>query len=96
MSLITPFWAVDTLLISARYYGHNGDDCVSVVNGATDIVAKNGYCGFASHGLSIGSLGRNGAEHRVKNVLFKNWTMEGAVYGARVRLPPLSMESTLN
>jgi hypothetical protein len=67
------------------YYGHNGDDCVSVINGAQDIVAKNGYCGFSSHGLSIGSLGRNGANHTVKNVLFKNWTMEGAVYGARVR-----------
>ncbi|TEB19473.1 pectin lyase-like protein [Coprinellus micaceus] len=48
-----------------------------------DIVAKNGFCGFSSHGLSIGSLGRDGAEHIVKNVLFKNWTMDGAVYGAR-------------
>jgi len=67
------------------YYGHNGDDCISVINGARDIVAKNGFCGFSSHGLSIGSLGRNGANHSVENVLFKNWTMEGAVYGARVR-----------
>ncbi|PPQ63463.1 hypothetical protein CVT24_004995 [Panaeolus cyanescens] len=67
------------------YYGHNGDDCISVINGARDIVAKNGYCGFSSHGLSIGSLGRNGAEHTVQNVLFKNWTMEGAVYGARFK-----------
>ncbi|KAG8799632.1 hypothetical protein FRC17_007077 [Serendipita sp. 399] len=67
------------------YYGHNGDDCVSVVNGANGIVAKNGYCGFSSHGLSIGSLGRNGAVHRVSNVLFENWTMEGAVYGARFK-----------
>ncbi|CAG7850819.1 Probable exopolygalacturonase C; AltName: Full=Galacturan 1,4-alpha-galacturonidase C; AltName: Full=Poly(1,4-alpha-D-galacturonide)galacturonohydrolase C; Flags: Precursor [Serendipita indica DSM 11827] len=67
------------------YYGHNGDDCVSVVNGARNILAKNGYCGFSSHGLSIGSLGRNGANHTVKNVLFKDWTMEGAVYGARFK-----------
>ncbi|KAF9054257.1 pectin lyase fold/virulence factor [Panaeolus papilionaceus] len=67
------------------YYGHNGDDCISVINGARDIVAKNGYCGFSSHGLSIGSLGRNGAEHTVQNVLFKNWTMEGAVYGTRFK-----------
>ncbi|TEB18255.1 pectin lyase-like protein [Coprinellus micaceus] len=67
------------------YYGHNGDDCVSVINGAQDIVAKNGFCGFSSHGLSIGSLGRDGAEHTVKNVLFKNWTMDGAVYGARFK-----------
>ena len=67
-----------------RYYGHNGDDCVSIVHGAKDIVAKNGYCGFSSHGLSIGSLGRGGFESAVENVLFKNWTMDGAVYGARV------------
>ncbi|KAG6819919.1 hypothetical protein H0H93_007390 [Arthromyces matolae] len=65
------------------YYGHNGDDCISVINGAKDIVAKNGYCGFSSHGLSIGSLGKGGAYQTVQNVLFKNWTMDGAVYGAR-------------
>lgn len=70
-----------------RYYGHNGDDCISVINGGKDIVAKNGFCGFSSHGLSIGSLGRDGANHTVQNVLFKNWTMDGAVYGARVRIP---------
>ncbi|KAF9006976.1 pectin lyase fold/virulence factor [Cyathus striatus] len=67
------------------YYGHNGDDCISVINGAEDIVAQNGFCGFSSHGLSIGSLGRGGANHTVKNVLFKNWTMDGAVYGARFK-----------
>jgi hypothetical protein len=67
-----------------RYYGHNGDDCVSVINGAKDIIAQNGYCGFSSHGLLVGSLGRNGAVETVQNVVFKNWTMDGAVYGARV------------
>lgn len=67
------------------YTGWNGDDCVSVVNGARDIVAQNGFCGFSSHGLSIGSLGKNGAASTVANVLFKNWTMEGAVYGARFK-----------
>ena len=66
------------------YYGHNGDDCISVINGGKDIIAQNGYCGFSSHGLSIGSLGKNGAVETVQNVLFKNWTMDGAVYGARV------------
>lgn len=67
------------------YYGHNGDDCVSVVNGARNILAKNGYCGFSSHGLSIGSLGRGGAVQTVANVVFDNWTMEGAVYAARFK-----------
>ncbi|KAF9444955.1 glycoside hydrolase family 28 protein [Macrolepiota fuliginosa MF-IS2] len=67
------------------YYGHNGDDCISVINGAKDIVAQNGFCGFSSHGLSIGSLGKGGAVQTVQNVLFKNWTMDGAVYGARFK-----------
>ncbi|KAG6805545.1 hypothetical protein H0H92_014987, partial [Tricholoma furcatifolium] len=45
----------------------------------------NGYCGFSSHGLSIGSLGADGAYQTVQNVLFKNWTMDGAVYGSRFK-----------
>ncbi|KAF8918384.1 pectin lyase fold/virulence factor [Mucidula mucida] len=67
------------------YYGHNGDDCVSVINGARNVLAQNGFCGFSSHGLSIGSLGRNGAVQTVEDVVFRNWTMEGAVYGARFK-----------
>jgi polygalacturonase len=67
------------------YYGYNGDDCINITNGGSNIVAKNGYCGFASHGLSIGSLGQDGSTASVSNVLFQNWTMEGAVYAARVR-----------
>ncbi|KAF9529082.1 pectin lyase fold/virulence factor [Crepidotus variabilis] len=67
------------------YYGHNGDDCISIISGGKDIAVQNGYCGFSSHGLSIGSLGKNGANSTVENVLFKNWTMDGAVYGARFK-----------
>jgi hypothetical protein len=67
------------------YWGENGDDCVSVVSGASDITAVNGYCGFSSHGLSIGSLGKNGAVSTVSNVVFNNWTMNGTVYGARFK-----------
>jgi hypothetical protein len=71
------------------YHGWNGDDCVSVVNGARNVTAMNGYCGFSSHGLSIGSLGRNGVNATVENVRFDNWTMDGAVYGARVSHTPV-------
>ncbi|KAJ7279087.1 pectin lyase fold/virulence factor [Mycena rebaudengoi] len=67
------------------YFGHNGDDCVSVINGARNVYALNGFCGFSSHGLSIGSLGKNGSVQTVKDVVFKNWTMDGAVYGARFK-----------
>ncbi|KAJ6615428.1 pectin lyase fold/virulence factor [Mycena sp. CBHHK59/15] len=67
------------------YYGHNGDDCVSAINGARNVFATNGYCGFSSHGLSIGSLGSGGSNQTVQGVVFKNWTMDGAVYGARFK-----------
>ncbi|KAJ7581561.1 pectin lyase fold/virulence factor [Mycena floridula] len=67
------------------YYGHNGDDCVSIINGARDVLAQNGFCGFSSHGLSIGSLGKGGSIQTVQGVVFKNWTMDGAVYGARFK-----------
>lgn len=50
---------------------------------ARDIVTKNGYCGSSSHGLSIGSLGCSRTIHTVKGVSFKNWTMNGAAYGAQ-------------
>ncbi|KAJ7737192.1 pectin lyase fold/virulence factor [Mycena olivaceomarginata] len=67
------------------YYGRNGDDCISVINGARNVFATNGFCGFSSHGLSIGSLGKGGSFQTVQGVVFKNWTMDGAVYGARFK-----------
>lgn len=67
------------------YYGHNGDDCINITNGGRNIVAKNGYCGFSSHGLSIGSLGKDGSTDTVSDVLFQNWTMDNAVNAIRVR-----------
>ncbi|KAJ7859017.1 pectin lyase fold/virulence factor [Mycena olivaceomarginata] len=72
-------------LLSSRYYGRNGDDCISVINGAHNVFATNGFCGFSSHGLSIGSLGKGGSFQTVQGVVFKNWTMDGAVYGARFK-----------
>ncbi|KAJ7938206.1 pectin lyase fold/virulence factor, partial [Mycena leptocephala] len=67
------------------FYGLNGDDCISVVNGGRNVFATNGFCGFSSHGLSIGSLGSKGSFQTVQGVVFKNWTMDGAVYGARFK-----------
>ncbi|KAJ7260915.1 hypothetical protein B0H12DRAFT_1106984 [Mycena haematopus] len=66
------------------YYGHNGDDCISssVINGARNVFATNGFFGFPSH-ISMGSLGSNGFNQTVQGVFFKNWPVDGAVYGAR-------------
>ncbi|KAH8921542.1 glycoside hydrolase family 28 protein [Atractiella rhizophila] len=68
-----------------NYFGYNGDDAVSIVSGAKNVTVTNVYCGFSSHGMSIGSLGKNGANSIVEDVLFENVTMEGAVYGARFK-----------
>jgi galacturan 1,4-alpha-galacturonidase len=57
-----------------------------VINGARNVFVTNGFCGFSSHGLSIGSLGKGGSFQTVQGVVFKNWTMDGAVYGARANL----------
>jgi galacturan 1,4-alpha-galacturonidase len=67
------------------YYGYTGDDAVSFISGAKNVTVRKLYAGFSSHGLSIGSLGKNGAQSRVEDVLVEDVTMEGAVYGARFK-----------
>jgi len=47
----------------------NGDDCLTVGSPAKDIYFRNSYCG-GGHGLSIGSLGSDGAVADVQNVLY--------------------------
>ncbi|KAF8886440.1 pectin lyase fold/virulence factor [Gymnopilus junonius] len=57
----------------------NGDDCLTVGSGAINITFRNSYC-EGGHGLSIGSLGENGAVANVQNnntlygARFKSWT----------------------
>jgi len=45
----------------------NGDDCLTVGNGAVNITFRNSYC-EGGHGLSIGSLGESGQVANVQNV----------------------------
>lgn len=52
----------------------NGDDCLTVGNGANGIHFRNTYC-EGGHGLSIGSLGKGGAVANVQNVLIENVIM---------------------
>ena len=47
---------------------YNGDDCLAVGSPASNIVFRNSYCN-GGHGLSIGSLGENGAVAAVENIL---------------------------
>ena len=47
----------------------NGDDCLTVGSPANNIHFRNSYCN-GGHGLSIGSLGKNGSVADVQNVLY--------------------------
>ncbi|KAG7451868.1 pectin lyase-like protein [Guyanagaster necrorhizus] len=62
----------------------NGDDCITVGSGASNIHFRNSYC-EGGHGLSIGSLGENGAVSNVQDVLFENVIMKDTLYAARFK-----------
>ncbi|CAA6653625.1 unnamed protein product [Spirodela intermedia] len=61
-----------------------GDDCISIVSGSSSITATNIVCG-PGHGISIGSLGANGAEHTVSDVLVDTARLEGTTNGVRIK-----------
>lgn len=62
----------------------NGDDCITVGSGTKNIHFRNSYC-EGGHGLSIGSLGKNGDVADVQNILIENVTMQSTLYGARFK-----------
>ncbi|KDQ20171.1 glycoside hydrolase family 28 protein [Botryobasidium botryosum FD-172 SS1] len=62
----------------------NGDDCITVGNGANGVHFRNNYC-EGGHGLSIGSLGKGGQMSSVQNVLIENTVMVDELYGARFK-----------
>jgi len=62
----------------------NGDDCLTVGSGTNNIVFQNSIC-EGGHGLSIGSLGEDGAVADVQNVVFDNVVMKNTLYGARFK-----------
>lgn len=62
----------------------NGDDCLTVGNGASNIIFRNSYC-EGGHGLSVGSLGKGGSIASVNNVTIDNVIMKNSLYGARFK-----------
>ncbi|XP_047336445.1 polygalacturonase-like [Impatiens glandulifera] len=61
-----------------------GDDCISIVNGSTNVKATNVRCG-PGHGISIGSLGKNNSEAQVSNVLVRGAKLKGTTNGVRIK-----------
>ncbi|XP_061371826.1 probable polygalacturonase At3g15720 [Gastrolobium bilobum] len=64
-----------------------GDDCIAINGGCSYINATRIACG-PGHGISIGSLGRNGIHETVEEVYVKNCSINGTTNGARIKTCP--------
>ncbi|EME86029.1 glycoside hydrolase family 28 protein [Pseudocercospora fijiensis CIRAD86] len=65
---------------------YNGDDAFGISSGAHNVNIRRATIGYASHGLSIGSLGQNQAGFaNVSNILFDDITCINTLYGARFK-----------
>ncbi|XP_043700276.1 probable polygalacturonase At3g15720 [Telopea speciosissima] len=71
------------VLIHDSYIG-TGDDCVAINGGTSFINITKVTCG-PGHGISVGSLGANGAHETVEEVHVKDCTFIGTMNGARIK-----------
>ncbi|XP_040372854.1 probable polygalacturonase At3g15720 [Rosa chinensis] len=69
--------------IHASYIG-TGDDCIAINSGCSNINITNIACG-PGHGISVGSLGENGAYATVENVSVKNCNFSRTQNGVRIK-----------
>ncbi|XP_027907631.1 polygalacturonase ADPG1-like [Vigna unguiculata] len=64
-----------------------GDDCIAISDGSSYINATRIACG-PGHGISIGSLGRDGSYETVTEVNVKNCSFSHTTNGARIKTAP--------
>ncbi|KAL3587038.1 hypothetical protein D5086_013905 [Populus alba] len=64
-----------------------GDDCIAIKGGCSNINITGINCG-PGHGISIGSIGENGATERVEEVHVRNCNFTGTENGARIKTVP--------
>ncbi|CAO1939696.1 unnamed protein product [Urochloa humidicola] len=69
-------------ILNSRIY--NGDDCVSIGAGCSDVRIENITCGHG-HGISIGSLGARGTRACVSNVTVRNARILDSDNGLRIK-----------
>ncbi|XP_071727456.1 probable polygalacturonase At3g15720 [Rutidosis leptorrhynchoides] len=63
-----------------------GDDCVAITGGTNNISVTNVLCG-PGHGISIGSLGRDGYS-TVENIIVRQCNLTGTQNGVRIKTVP--------
>ncbi|GFP81266.1 probable polygalacturonase at1g80170 [Phtheirospermum japonicum] len=61
-----------------------GDDCISIVDGCSDIKMTNISCG-PGHGISIGSLGQNNSTGKVQRVVLDTAYLKDTTNGLRIK-----------
>lgn len=65
---------------------YNGDDAIAVGSGSHDIVFERNTIGYQSHGMSIGSLGKDPTDFaNITNLRFEDVTVIDALYAARFK-----------
>lgn len=65
---------------------YNGDDAIAITDGARNVLFQGGVIGYQSHGMSIGSLGKDQKAYvQVSNIKFDDITVVSAVYGSRFK-----------
>ncbi|XP_022720876.1 probable polygalacturonase At1g80170 [Durio zibethinus] len=62
----------------------DGDDCISIGDRTSDISITDISCG-PGHGVSIGSLGRGGADVQVNNINVRRVNFRGTTNGVRIK-----------
>ncbi|XP_042448841.1 polygalacturonase ADPG2-like [Zingiber officinale] len=61
-----------------------GDDCVSLSEGDENIFVNNVTCG-PGHGISVGSLGKDGSRSTASNIYVSNCTLTQTTNGVRIK-----------
>lgn len=76
--------ATDVIVKNSVIY--NGDDAIAVTDGAKNVLFQGGTIGYQSHGMSIGSLGKDQTAFvEVSNIKFDDITVVSAVYASRFK-----------
>ncbi|KAI5355097.1 hypothetical protein L3X38_007992 [Prunus dulcis] len=64
-----------------------GDDCITIMSGSSNVRIAKIACG-PGHGISVGSLGADGAYAAVENVYVRDCSFIGTQNGARIKTWP--------